>query len=60
MCLSRPLRYMTRQEQKRQEHPNLAYNVMGYVACTLWPLVGLAIFLSAHSRPASFSPAELD
>ena len=52
--------YMTYQEQKRQARPSVIFNVIGYLACTIWPIVGAAAFIAACRRPAVFAPAERD
>lgn len=52
--------YMTYQEQKRQARPSLMFNMIGYLACTIWPVVGAAAFIVARRRPAVFAPAEQD
>jgi hypothetical protein len=52
--------YMSYQEQKRQERPSLMFNLIGYLACTTWPLVAALIFIAARRRPVRLQEAELD
>ncbi|MFN4128278.1 MAG: hypothetical protein ACK4GC_00440 [Paracoccaceae bacterium] len=52
--------YMTHQEQKRQDRPSPLFNLIGYLACTVWPLVAAAALIAAWWRPVRFSAAERD
>lgn len=52
--------YMTYQEQKRQDHPSPMFNLIGYLACTVWPLVAAAALVAVWRRPARLSAAERD
>ena len=50
--------YMTYQEQKRQERPSLVFNLIGYLLCTVWPLLVAAIGVIVWRQPADQKAAE--
>ena len=44
--------YMTYQEQRRQGRKSLAFNLMGYGLCTIWPILAAAMLVFTRFHPA--------
>lgn len=42
--------YRTYQEQKQQERPSFLFGVIGYLCCTIWPVVAACIFVITYRR----------
>jgi uncharacterized membrane protein len=52
--------YMTYQEQRRHVHQSLGINLMGYVLCTLWPLLAAVMLVLVRYHPAEAYSSESD
>lgn len=52
--------YMTYQEQRRQGRSSPVYNMIGYLLCTVWPVLIAAILVIARFRPQSDLVAKQD
>ncbi len=44
--------YMTYQEQRRHGQQSIVFNMIGYVLCTVWPLLAAAMLVFAQFYPA--------
>lgn len=52
--------YMTYQEQRRHSHQSLGFNLMGYILCTLWPLLAAVMLILVRYHPAEAYSSESD
>ncbi|MGO4909429.1 hypothetical protein ACEN2J_13985 [Pseudorhodobacter sp. W20_MBD10_FR17] len=52
--------YMTYQEQRRQGRSSPMYNLIGYLLCTVWPVLVAAFLVMARFGPDAGLAAKQD